>query len=201
MSIKHIVLFKFKNEVTQAQIEECRNLLAALQKKIPGIESFSWATYSSDENLNRGYTHGFVMVFSNKERRDNYLINDFHEEVKRKISSLLADDNGVIAFDYVENDESPQAICQKIALGLKRLDELPYDRRLFLESAKSCLENLYKKTASEKLTAEINLDFLGTEFIGKTFLTTTEDTLANIQELVNKIDTYLPKKAALQFTL
>ena len=41
--------------------------------KIPGLLSMQHGVYESDEGLNDGFTHGFVMTFDSPQNRDRYL--------------------------------------------------------------------------------------------------------------------------------
>lgn len=95
--IYHAVLLKLKSDVSQAKVDEIFRELAGLQSLIPGLLSFSGGPYSSPEGLNRGYTHGFLMTFSDAASRDGYLPHPEHERVKSIIVPNLDD---VVAFDW-----------------------------------------------------------------------------------------------------
>ena len=95
--IQHMVLLKFKPEVTPEKIKDLFEQLAQLQQLIPGITYFSGGEYSSNEGLNQGYTHGFLMTFESVEARDAYLPHPEHERVK---SALLECIDSVLAFDF-----------------------------------------------------------------------------------------------------
>jgi hypothetical protein len=97
MAVKHIVLFQFKKDVTQQQIDDIYKALAGLQALIPGIEEFIGGPYSSPEGMNKEYSHGFVMTFRDAASRDAYLPHPDHEKVKGQIIPLLDD---VVAFDF-----------------------------------------------------------------------------------------------------
>lgn len=45
---------------------------------IEGILAYSAGPYSSHEDINRGYTHGFNIIFANTTFRDSYLVNPLH---------------------------------------------------------------------------------------------------------------------------
>ena len=95
--IKHIVLLKFKDGVTDDQIDRIFQELAALQDLIPGMTDYIAGPYSSDEGLNQGYTHGFIMTFETPEARDTYLPHPEHERVKAQAIPHL---DQVVAFDF-----------------------------------------------------------------------------------------------------
>ncbi len=99
--IKHVVLLKFKPSTSQEKIDGIFIALAGLKDKIPGILDFSGGAYSSDEGLNKGFTHGFLMTFEDAAARDDYLPHPDHEVVKKMILPELDGGlDGVIAFDW-----------------------------------------------------------------------------------------------------
>lgn len=95
--IRHVVLFQWKPETTEANIAEAFRALAALKGKIPGLQQFEGGPYSSPEGLNQGFTHGFIMTFSDAASRDAYLPHPEHERAKAVIVPHLA---AVVAFDF-----------------------------------------------------------------------------------------------------
>ena len=97
MAVKHIVLFQFREDVTTQQIDDIFRALAELKDLIPGIEEFLSGPYSSPEGMNRDYTHGFVMTFTNAGARDVYLPHPEQERVKGMIIPKL---EKVVAFDF-----------------------------------------------------------------------------------------------------
>lgn len=99
--ITHVVLLKIRKDVSKDQVAKVFEALAGLQKKVPGILSFSAGAYTSPEGLNRGFTHGFVMTFKDAASRDVYLPHPDHEVVKAIVLEVLDGGiNGVVAFDY-----------------------------------------------------------------------------------------------------
>jgi len=99
--IHHLVVFHLKKSTAPAQTTEVMGALAGLQKKIPGLLTFTGGAYSSPEGQNQGFTHGFVMTFRDAAARDGYLTHPEHEKVKARILPLLEGGlKGVIAFDF-----------------------------------------------------------------------------------------------------
>ena len=76
--IQHIVLIKPRDGVQPAALTRLAEALAALPGKIPGITGYTWGPNASPEGLNRGYTHGFVMLFADAAARDAYLPHPDH---------------------------------------------------------------------------------------------------------------------------
>ncbi|MBD1880656.1 MULTISPECIES: Dabb family protein [unclassified Coleofasciculus] len=95
--IQHMVLLKFKPEITQEKIADLLNQLGELQQLIPGITYYAGGAYSSHEGLNQGYNHGFLMTFESADARDFYLPHPEHERVKSAILKCLDD---FIIFDF-----------------------------------------------------------------------------------------------------
>ena len=105
MKIKHIVLLKFKQDTSEAQIENLMNDLANLKLELSGIEEFSWGKYNSHEGLNQGFTHGFEMLFTNSHYRDDYLTHPKHCKIAYSIHQHLEKNKekapALVAFDYI----------------------------------------------------------------------------------------------------
>ena len=64
---------------------------------LAGLLSFTGGPYSSPEGINKGFSHGFTMMFQDEDSRNGYLPHPEHERVKALIVPLLDD---LIAFDY-----------------------------------------------------------------------------------------------------
>jgi hypothetical protein len=91
------VLFKWKPGTSQAKIDEIYRELEGLKRLIPGLQSFSGGEYSSPEGMNQGYTHGFIMTFTDAAARNGYLPHAEHERVKAIVGPHL---EHVVAFDW-----------------------------------------------------------------------------------------------------
>lgn len=86
--VKHVVVFKYKASATAAQIEEVTNAFKGLKTKIPGITSFEYGINNSPENLNKGFTHVYLLTFSNAAARDNYLPHPEHKKFGELLGRL-----------------------------------------------------------------------------------------------------------------
>lgn len=105
--IKHAVFLKFKSTTTQAKIDEIFAALAGLKGKVPGLLDFTGGPYTSDEGLNKGFTHGLVMTFADAASRDGYLPHPDHEVVKEIVVGEL--DGGLDAVIAVDWEHNPEA--------------------------------------------------------------------------------------------
>ena len=95
--IRHFGAFQFKPEINQNQIDECFREMAGMVEKIPGLLSVEHGPYQSDEGLNDGFTHGFIMTFDTAESRDKYLPHPEHERVRQIVVPCL---ERVVVFDF-----------------------------------------------------------------------------------------------------
>jgi Stress responsive A/B Barrel Domain len=76
--LRHIVLFKFKDDAAEADIKKVETAFRMLPSKIAQIAAFEWGTNNSPENLNQGFTHSFFVSFKNEEDRKTYLSHPDH---------------------------------------------------------------------------------------------------------------------------
>ena len=95
--LRHVVLFKFKSDTTEKQIDEVTEAFAALPKKIDAIKDFEWGTDVSVENKSAGFTHCFIVTFADEEGRDVYLPHPDHKEFVKLVGPVLED---VLVVDY-----------------------------------------------------------------------------------------------------
>ena len=99
--ITHLVLLKVRSDVSADRTRAVFEAIGGLRAKIDGITGYSWGPYSSPEGLNRGFTHGFSMTFTDAAARDAYLPHPEHELVKEQVLAILDGGlDGVLAFDY-----------------------------------------------------------------------------------------------------
>lgn len=91
--MKHIVIFKYKPAATEAQIQEVTAAFQALQAKIPGIVAFEHGVNDSPEGKNLGFTHVYLLTFSDAAARDAYLPHAEHQKFGELLGRLdiLAD--------------------------------------------------------------------------------------------------------------
>jgi hypothetical protein len=87
--LRHVVLFKFKDTATPAQIKEVEDAFRALPGKIPQVKGFEWGTNVSPENLAQGYTHCFLLAFSSDKDRDAYLVAPAHKAFGQLLGPYL----------------------------------------------------------------------------------------------------------------
>ncbi len=95
--LRHVVLFKFKPGTDPAAITQVEVAFAALPSKIPEIRDFEWGLNNSPEDLNKGFTHCFLVTFDSEEDRAVYLPHPDHQAFVGLLSDILED---VTVIDY-----------------------------------------------------------------------------------------------------
>ncbi len=76
--VRHVVVFKYKPDATDAQIQKITDAFRALKDKIPGIVGFETGVNNSPEGLNQDFTHVYLLTFENTAARDVYLPHPDH---------------------------------------------------------------------------------------------------------------------------
>ncbi len=98
--IHHVVLFKFKTGTTDEQIHQLADALVVLKDKMSGVTHYVWGSSVSIEHLEKGYTHGFIMTFTDAASRDMYAPHPLHKELIGQFVDPICD-NGLV-FDIEE---------------------------------------------------------------------------------------------------
>jgi hypothetical protein len=88
-TLRHIVLFSFKNDASADQVEAVIAGFAALPGAIPGITAYEWGTNVSPEGLNDGFTHCFTLTFGSAPDRDAYLVHPAHQAFVGTLGAVL----------------------------------------------------------------------------------------------------------------
>lgn len=94
--VEHIVLFKFRPEVTQAQKDEIAKRLVALKNEIPGILDIQAGHNFSDRS--QGFELGLTVRFESKEALAFYGPHPKHQEVVTRMQELGLDN--LLAMDF-----------------------------------------------------------------------------------------------------
>ena len=95
--LRHVVLYKFKSEVSEAQLQEVIDAFAGLPAKIDTIVGFEHGTNVSPEGKSEGFTHAFVVTFRDEAGRDAYLKHPAHQAYVNVVRDRR---EKVIVFDY-----------------------------------------------------------------------------------------------------
>jgi len=95
--LRHIVLFKFKEDTTKEDLTAIENAFAELPAKIPEIVDFEWGTNNSPEGLDKGFTHSFFVSFKDEKGREVYLPHPDHKAFVELAGPSIED---VLVIDY-----------------------------------------------------------------------------------------------------
>lgn len=95
--LRHVVLFRYKPEVTPAQLDEINRAFQDLQRQIPQIREFERGTNNSPEGLDKGFTHGYLVTFESEADRDAYLPHAAHRKFVELLGGKLEEP---FVFDY-----------------------------------------------------------------------------------------------------
>jgi len=95
--LRHVVMYKFKDDITPAQLKEVIDTFAALPKKIDTIIGFEHGANVSKEGKADGLTHIFVVTFKNEADVAAYLVHPAHEGYVKVAKDRR---EKVVVFDY-----------------------------------------------------------------------------------------------------
>jgi hypothetical protein len=95
--LRHVVLFKFKDESSPADVKKVEDAFRGLPSKIKEVKDFEWGTNNSPENINQGFTHCFFVTFTSEKDREVYLPHPAH---KAFVDVLKPHLDKVLVVDY-----------------------------------------------------------------------------------------------------
>lgn len=96
-TLRHVVLFKFKENTTAEKLKAIEESFAGLPGQIPEIIDFEWGINNSPEGLNKGFTHCFFVSFESEKGREIYLPHPAHKAFVDLASPHIED---VTVVDY-----------------------------------------------------------------------------------------------------
>lgn len=91
--IFHIVLFDFKPEITQNEIDAALEHVRQLQGKIPGI---TYVHAGASITRNKSFSYGFVMSFADEIAWRSYASHPEHQPVSQELQRVCS---RIIDFD------------------------------------------------------------------------------------------------------
>lgn len=100
--IRHIVLVRFREAVSQADITTIFESLRDLGRRLPGLLSFAGGPNVSPEGLSRGFTHAFTIDFADAAARDSYLAMPEHEAAGARL--VRAAEGGLAGLTVLDFD-------------------------------------------------------------------------------------------------
>lgn len=95
--LRHVVLFKFKDNAAPDDVKKVEEAFAKLPSQIKEIADFEWGVNNSPENINQGFTHCFFVSFKSEQDRAVYLPHPAH---KAFVDVLKPHLDKVLVIDY-----------------------------------------------------------------------------------------------------
>ncbi len=95
--LRHVVSLKFKEDATDAQIQDIVDRLFAFPSQIPEVKTVEGGENVSIEDAHKGFTHCFTLTFDDIEGLKVYLPHEDHLALVDKVKPLLDD---VFVIDY-----------------------------------------------------------------------------------------------------
>ena len=99
--LRHVVLFKFKDEASEEAVNQLNEAFNALPKVIPVVKDFEWGINDSPENFHQDFTHCYLLTFASEEDRDS--IYTPHPAHQAFVASLQPHVEKVFVVDYWTN--------------------------------------------------------------------------------------------------
>ncbi len=97
MTLRHLVLLRFKPAASAADIMAIERAFCALRQQIDTVRDLEWGTDVSPEGLSKCFTHSFLLSFNDAAGRDAYLPHPAHKAFVALLEPLLDD---VLVVDY-----------------------------------------------------------------------------------------------------
>lgn len=95
--LRHLVLLKFEESLTEEDIKNIEEAFLTLPDKIPSIEDFEWGTNESPIDFDKGFTHCFLVTFKSEEGLSKYLPHPEHQAISELLEPHTDD---MLILDY-----------------------------------------------------------------------------------------------------
>lgn len=99
--VRHVVIFKFNDAASEADVQRLNNDFIALPNHISVIQDFEWGLNDSPENFHQDFTHCYMITFNSIEDRD--IIYTPHPKHQEFVASLKPYLEKVFVVDYWAN--------------------------------------------------------------------------------------------------
>ncbi len=100
--IRHCVFLRFRDDVTDDRsASDLLGRFEALCAKLPGAVAIkAGKNVSPEAGMDKGFSEGFILDFSDAAARDAYLVDSGHETIAKNIvASTVGGSDGVLVFD------------------------------------------------------------------------------------------------------
>ena len=99
--LRHVVLFKFKDEASEEDVNKLNESFNALVETIAVVKDFEWGINDSPEDFHQDFTHCYLLTFASEEDRDNvYTPHPKHQAFVKSLGPHL---EKVFVVDYWTN--------------------------------------------------------------------------------------------------
>ncbi len=100
--IRHMVLLRFRPEVSASDRAALMCDLDGLRARLPGIVTFAaLRNVSPEEPVVHGFEDGFIVDFRDEAARDAYLADEVHRAIgARLVAACSGGTEGLIVFDH-----------------------------------------------------------------------------------------------------
>ena len=71
--LRHVVMFKFKETSSAADVKKVEDAFHGLKGKIKQIKAYEWGTNNSPEGLSNGFTHMYFLLHSVAKQTEPYI--------------------------------------------------------------------------------------------------------------------------------
>ena len=95
--LRHVVIFKFKDSSSSEDVEKVANTFADLYGKVPQIAAFEWGINMSQEHLDQGFTHCFILSFKSEKDATDYQQHQAHKDFQTVLKPHM---DKVFVVDY-----------------------------------------------------------------------------------------------------
>ncbi len=98
--IRHIVLIRFRPEVSETAIAAIFADLQAVRDVVPGVLAIHAGRSESPEQIERGYLHGFTVDFADWQASAAYQAHPDHRRVGAAlVAGAVGGLDGILVFD------------------------------------------------------------------------------------------------------
>ncbi|MFK8161854.1 MAG: Dabb family protein [Lewinella sp.] len=99
--LRHVVIFKFKDDASEEDVNRLNESFNALASSIPVVKDFEWGLNDSPEDFHQDFTHCYILTFASENDRDN--VYTPHPQHQAFVSSLQPHLEKVFVVDYWTN--------------------------------------------------------------------------------------------------
>ncbi|MDC6364716.1 MULTISPECIES: Dabb family protein [Flavobacteriaceae] len=99
--LRHVVIFKFNDDSSEADIQQLNEAFNNLPNEISVIKDFEWGLNDSPEDFHQGFTHCYLITFESEKDRDSiYAPHPAHQAFVESLGPHL---KKVFVVDYWTN--------------------------------------------------------------------------------------------------